>query len=132
MMISLNKTIPPGMQDIVGISVGESPRALLDYYIGVKVQRFDPKDQDQDDLLLVKNEPGGKEQVDAGWRKIWEGARPGDKKEVFRLYGRNEETNGHLLIKASWRKPTLSKVGAPRTRQKGPGRPGRAFQSKPG
>ncbi len=90
MMISMGKTIPPGMQDIVGISIGESQRALLDYYVGVKVQRFDQKDQDQDDLLLVKDSPGGKEHVDSGWSKIWEGARPGETKEVFRLYRRNE------------------------------------------
>ncbi len=87
-MISMGKAIPPGMQDIVGISIGESQRALLDYYVGVKVQRFDPKDQDQDDLLLVKDSPGGKEHVDSGWSKIWEGARPGETKEVFRLYRR--------------------------------------------
>jgi hypothetical protein len=110
MMISLNKAIPPGIQDVVGISVDESPRAMLDYYVGVKVQRFDPEDQDQDDLLLVKNEPTGKEQVDAGWCKIWEGARPGDTKEIFRLYSRKEETDKKLPLAASSRKLKLKKV----------------------
>jgi 4-amino-4-deoxy-L-arabinose transferase-like glycosyltransferase len=110
MMISLGKAIPSKMEDIVGISIGESQRALLDYYVGVKAQRFDPKDQDQDDLLLVKNELGGNEQVDTGWRKIWEGERQGDTKEVFRLYGRNEEADGKSLITASRRKPKLRKV----------------------
>jgi TatA/E family protein of Tat protein translocase len=85
MMISLGKAIPPGTQEVAGISVWESPRAMLDYYVGVKVRRFEPKDQNPYDLLLVKDNPDGKEQVDAGWRKIWEGARPGDTKEVFYL-----------------------------------------------
>jgi len=110
MMISLGKAIPPGTQDIAGISVWESPRAMLDYYVGVKVRRFEPKDRNQYDLLLVKDEPGGKEQVDAGWREIWEGARPGDTKEVFRLYSRNEEPNRKLLVAESRRKPKLNKV----------------------
>jgi hypothetical protein len=88
MMISLGKTIPPGMQDVAGISAGKIPRPLLDYYVGVKVRRFEPKARDQYDLLLVKNEPGGMEQVDAGWREIWEGARAGDTREHFRLYER--------------------------------------------
>jgi hypothetical protein len=117
MMISLNKAIPPGIQDVVGISVDESPRAMLDYYVGVKIRRFEPKGQNPYDLLLVKDNPGGEEQVDAGWRKIWEGARPGDTKEVFRLYSRDEKPNGNLLITASRRKLKLKKVqGLPEER----------------
>ncbi len=104
MMTSLGKAIPPGTQEIAGISVWESPRALLDYYDGVKVRRFEPNDRDRYDLLLVKDNPDGKEQVGAGWRKIWEGARPGDTKEVFRLYSRNEETDIKFPITASRRK----------------------------
>lgn len=117
MMISLGKAIPPGTQDIAGISVWESPRAMLDYYVGVKIRRFEPKDRNQYDLLLVKDNPGGEEQVDVGWRKIWEGARPGDTKEVFRLYSRNEKPNGNPLITASRRKLKLKKVqGLPEER----------------
>ncbi|HEY6097438.1 MAG TPA: hypothetical protein VIU83_05225, partial [Candidatus Deferrimicrobium sp.] len=110
MMTSLGKAIPPGTREIAGISVWESPRALLDYYDGVKVRRFEPNDRNQPDLLLVKDNPDGKERVDAGWRKIWEGARPGDTKEVFRLYSRNEDTNGKLLITAFRRKIKQKKV----------------------
>lgn len=93
---------------------------MLDYYVGVKVRRFEPKDQDQYDLLLVKDNPGGKEQVDAGWREIWKGARPGDTKEVFRLYSRNEKPNGNMRITASRRKLKLKKVqGLPGTGKRG-------------
>jgi 4-amino-4-deoxy-L-arabinose transferase-like glycosyltransferase len=121
MMTSLGKAIPPGTQEIAGISVWESPRALLDYYVGVKVRQFEPNDRDRYDLLLVKDKPGGEEQVDAGWRKIWEGERPGDTNEVFRLYSRNEKPNGKLLITASRRKLKLKKVeGLPGTGKKVP------------
>ena len=75
-MISLVNAIPPGTQNIAEISAGGSQREMLDYYVGVKVRRFEPKARDQYDLLFVKDEPGGKEQVDAGWREIWEGSRP--------------------------------------------------------
>ena len=113
MMISLGKAIPPGTQNIAEISAGGSQREMLDYYVGVKVRRFEPKARDQYDLLLVKDEPGGKEQVDAGWREIWEGARQGDTKEVFRLYSRNVEMDGNPLITASRRKLKLKKVQGP-------------------
>ena len=110
MMTSLGKAIPPGTQVVAGISVWESPRAMLDYYVGVKVRRFEPEDRNQYDLLLVKDDPDGKEQVDTGWRKIWEGARPGDTKEVFRLYSRNEEPDTKLPVTASRWMPKLNKV----------------------
>ena len=116
-MTSLGKALPPGTQEIAGISVWESPRAMLDYYVGVKIRQFEPKDPNQFDLLLVKDEPGGKEQVDAGWSKIWEGARPGDTREVFRLYSRNEEPDTKSLVMESRRKPTLHKVVALRNRR---------------
>jgi hypothetical protein len=90
---------------------------MLDYYVGVKVRRFEPKGQNQYDLLLVKDNPDEKEQVHADWSKIWEGARPGDTKEVFRLYSRNEMPNGKFPITASRRKPKLKKVqGLPEER----------------
>jgi hypothetical protein len=57
---------------------------MHDYNVGVTVRRFEPKARDPHDLLLVKDEPGGKEQVEAGWREIWEGARPGDTREHLR------------------------------------------------
>jgi 4-amino-4-deoxy-L-arabinose transferase-like glycosyltransferase len=130
MMISLGKAIPPGTQEVAGISVPESPRAMLDYYIGVEVRRFDPKAGDHHDLLLVKDNPGGKENVDAGWRKIWEGARPGETKEVFRLYSRNGEPYQKLPSTVSRRKHPLKKVqGFPGTGNRAPD--AQRFTTKP-
>jgi 4-amino-4-deoxy-L-arabinose transferase-like glycosyltransferase len=110
MMTTLGKAIPPGTKEVAGISVAESPRALVDYYVGVKVRRIEPQERNPYDLLLVIANPGVKERADAGWSKIWEGARPGDDKEVFRLYGRNEKPETKPPVTASRRKPKLSKV----------------------
>ncbi|HEY3491021.1 MAG TPA: hypothetical protein VGK27_13005 [Candidatus Deferrimicrobiaceae bacterium] len=110
MMVSLGKAIPAGTQEIAGISVWESSRAMLDYYIGVKVRQVAPKDRDQYDFLLVRDNPDGNEQAGAGWNKIWEGARPGDTKEVFRLYSRNEEPDKRFSITSIRMKTKPKKV----------------------
>ncbi|MGE5189196.1 MAG: ArnT family glycosyltransferase [Gemmatimonadota bacterium] len=111
---SLGRAIPPGTREIAGISIGESHRALLDYYAGVDVRPFDPGDPSRYDFLVVRDRPGDGERVEDGWRKIWEGARPGDTKEVFRLYARTRDRDDGSPGIASADKPRPKASGGPR------------------
>nr|MCU0972538.1 hypothetical protein [Burkholderiales bacterium] len=40
------------------------------------------------DLLLTQGTATQEHAIGSGWKKIWEGARPGDSRERFRLYKR--------------------------------------------
>jgi hypothetical protein len=58
---------------------------MLHYVSDIKTQREEAAARRRDcDLLLTQG--GVKEEAMPGWRKIWEGARPGDKVERYRLY----------------------------------------------
>ncbi len=66
--------------------LGESQRAVLDYYFSVRPRPVD-RGGESAEYFLVQNY---KKQTyfpdEAAWALIWEGTRPGDKDEVYRLY----------------------------------------------
>lgn len=70
--------------------VGDAQRASFDYFDGIRTVEETSGAARGCRFLLVQvvghdppeTEPG------AGWRKIWEGRRPGDRSELFRLYRR--------------------------------------------
>ncbi len=84
---SLHKALPANYACITSRDVGDSQRAALDYHANVRVQRFEEVQYLGCDLYLIQDERGGDE-VDPGpnWRLIWEGKRPSDRKENFRLF----------------------------------------------
>ncbi|WP_137939054.1 hypothetical protein [Chitinivorax sp. B] len=78
----LKKALPVKYQCIAAAGMSADVASLFDYHggLGLKLNPDKPCD-----LLLVM---GTREEVlPAGnWRKLWEGARPGDNRERFRLY----------------------------------------------
>lgn len=64
--------------------LGEPQRAMLDYYADTKTQRLEvlPR-SDCPQLLTTEKSP---EAPPVGWRLVWQGTRPGDNREYFRLY----------------------------------------------
>lgn len=73
----------------LGVGVGDAQRALLDYFIGLRVT--DPGDPGAGrcPTLLAQVSPGHVAQVDARqWAPAWRGSRPGDRSESFVLYRR--------------------------------------------
>jgi hypothetical protein len=90
LLSSLRAALPADHGPVASIGLGESERAMLEYYAGVKTRRIEVNnDLKGIDLLLV--ESGGKQPAlpdGRTWRLIWEGTRPGGKKpkEVFRLF----------------------------------------------
>ena len=87
---SLAGAVPPG-REIARTSLGESERAMLDYYAGIETHQLVPGGRDDFDLLLVTARPGEEDSMGSGWVKIWEGSRPGDRKACFRLYSRADK-----------------------------------------
>ena len=73
----------------VGMGVGDAQRALLDYFIGLRLVRPAHPDASRCDTLLAQVSPGRSPRVDGKrWKETWRGSRPGDRSEAFVLYRR--------------------------------------------
>jgi 4-amino-4-deoxy-L-arabinose transferase-like glycosyltransferase len=70
-------------------AIGEPQRALLDYFGHVKTVRQELGSGAYCDFLLVQgSRAAGAPARAPGWTPVWEGARAGDDKELYRLYVR--------------------------------------------
>lgn len=88
MVTELGRALPKQYSCLAGRDLGESQRAMLHYFGGIVAQREENARQRRCELLLVQGHPAQEASPGAGWRKIWEGGRPGDKVERYRLYRR--------------------------------------------
>lgn len=75
---SLRRALPDDYGCIERRNLGLAQRAVLDYHAGLRTQAESPR-TDCRWLLSAGSAP-------AGWRKVWEGHRPGDRNERLRLY----------------------------------------------
>ncbi|MEO8006598.1 MAG: glycosyltransferase family 39 protein [Betaproteobacteria bacterium] len=83
----LAQALPEKHGCIYSRSLGEPQRAMLDYFGKVLTVRLEkPGDHPDCGLLIVQDKWKQPTQVSAPWKLIWEGRRPGDKLERFRLY----------------------------------------------
>jgi 4-amino-4-deoxy-L-arabinose transferase-like glycosyltransferase len=88
MIADMQKTLPAKYTCISSLNLGEPQRAMLQYFAGIITWRVDVPGRKRNDcdLTLVQG-AADEEHVPLGpWKKIWEGARPGDKVERYRLY----------------------------------------------
>lgn len=72
-------------------NLGESQRGLLDYFAGIRtlrVERVQPAMRECE-LLLWQGSARDPDLFGPPWVKLWEGARPGDRRELYRLYRRD-------------------------------------------
>ncbi len=86
---SLKAALPAERGCIAGRGLGSTQRAAFHYFAGIQTARDGSRAAAQCRLYLVQ----GAAQKEAppsgsGWRKIWEGSRPSDRSERFRLYAR--------------------------------------------
>lgn len=88
MIASLQQALPPHYNCIASANLGEPQRAMLDYYAGIVTRRAEAAGEQDCSLLLVQGSSNSPYVPAAGWRPLWEGARPGDKAERFWLFGR--------------------------------------------
>ncbi|OIP09762.1 MAG: hypothetical protein AUK49_06535 [Betaproteobacteria bacterium CG2_30_68_42] len=84
---SLARALPPAGGRLCGYNLGAAQRASLDYFAGIRTRAVASPAQPGCALLLMQAagrnadpSPG------TGWRKLWEGRRPGDRRELFRLF----------------------------------------------
>ncbi len=89
MMVDMQRALPKKYNCISSRDLGEAQRAALHYFAGIIASREEiPERQRQCDLLLVQGKPLDENVLPGQWKKIWEGHRPGDKDERYRLYQR--------------------------------------------
>ncbi|MBK9956058.1 MAG: hypothetical protein IPP18_13270 [Rhodocyclaceae bacterium] len=79
---SLEAALPVDAGCVDRRGLGASQRASLDYFAGIRTRATDSKCP----WLLVQSHP--REKPPADWAKVWEGRRPGDRDEIWRLYRR--------------------------------------------
>jgi hypothetical protein len=85
--VSMQRALPKQYDCIASRDLGDAQRAMLHYYLGVITQREETAPR-KCQLLLVQGVPQVEGSLGAGWKKIWDGGRPGDKDERYRLYRR--------------------------------------------
>lgn len=87
---SMRPFLAPDAGCVASPGLGESERAMLSYYTGVVTQRVELKQAADCRLLLVEDWRGeAPHRVDGRrWAAVWEGTRPADDRERFRLYRR--------------------------------------------
>ncbi len=86
-ILSLQAVLPASANCVASRQLGEPQRALLDYFAGLRTQRLELSATNNCDYLLVqgtRQSPIVEDQTD--WQLLWEGARPGDNIELYRLY----------------------------------------------
>ena len=73
----------------IGAGVGDAQRALLDYFVGLRVLAPGHRDAGRCDTLVAQVTRDRSPHVDATrWQEAWRGSRPGDRTEAFVLFRR--------------------------------------------
>lgn len=81
----------PGHRCITSKGLGESERGMFHYHAGVVTKRVEVGNAIGCDLHLVQQRGAAVDDSPGpGWRKLWQGKRPGDEKERFVLWQRLE------------------------------------------
>jgi len=89
MIAAMSAAMPQKYRCLSSRELGEPQRALLHYFAGIITEREESLARGRVcDLLLVQGKPQYEIAPPGPWKKIWEGGRPGDKDERYRLYQR--------------------------------------------
>jgi hypothetical protein len=85
--LQLRSKVPVNAGCIAARSLGVPQSAALDYHGGIRTRPFDALKPRECPLILVQGNP--RDEFDApgaGWSKLADVGRPGDKSERYRLY----------------------------------------------
>jgi len=86
---AIAKALPADHGCLAERGLNDTQRASLAYFVGIEPAALDSKGgQACDWLLLVGDTRQELALPDGRWRKVWEGSRPAERKEKFRLYRR--------------------------------------------
>jgi len=88
----------PATGCLASLRLGEPQRALLVYYARTTTVRLEVEPDAACSALLVQGtRVTGAQPLSDGWTLVWEGARPGDDKELYRLY-RHDVVADHPIV----------------------------------
>jgi hypothetical protein len=89
MIYAVQKALPKRYDCVSSYNLGEPQRALFHYFANIMTYRETVPDRKREcDVLFVQGFTNYIYVPGTNWTKIWEGARPGDNKELFQLYRR--------------------------------------------
>jgi 4-amino-4-deoxy-L-arabinose transferase-like glycosyltransferase len=89
MVVELTGALPSKYRCVSSRELGEAQRAMLHYFGHIVTYREESPERRRDcDLMLVQGTLHGEAVPGPDWSKIWEGSRPGDRTERYRLYQR--------------------------------------------
>jgi 4-amino-4-deoxy-L-arabinose transferase-like glycosyltransferase len=89
--VSMQRALPARYDCMSSRDLGESQRASLHYFAGIITHREEvPARRRACELLLIQGRPQEETLMGAPWEKIWEGGRPRDRDERYRLYRRTK------------------------------------------
>ena len=89
MIAGMGTALPSTYRCVSSRDLGTPQRAMLHYFAGIVTYRDESPERRRDcDLMLVQGVPQEERAPGGEWTKIWEGNRPGDKAERFRMYRR--------------------------------------------
>jgi len=86
---AIAQTLPANHGCLAERNLSDTQLASLAYFVGIEpVAESSPAARDCDWLLVVGNTRRALAAPSGEWSKVWEGSRPGDRKEKFQLYRR--------------------------------------------
>lgn len=86
-MFGLEQALPAKFTCIASKNIGQPQEALLDYYTNLKLVSSESPASLKCDLLLTQQDRNRKALApESSWLLIWEGKRPADRHERFKLY----------------------------------------------
>lgn len=83
---ALRVQLPETRKCVAAINLGEPQRAMLDYFAQLRFVKAELNGATGCDWLLTQGSKESGPKVDSVWQLSWEGSRPGDNSERFRLY----------------------------------------------
>lgn len=95
--VKLTRALPADYNCVHSLNVGESQAKLLYYYSNIVLVPVQQTEQLHCDLYLIQDRKGAGKMVPSGeWKLIWQGKRPANRKEFFRLFQREKIATENL------------------------------------
>ncbi len=89
MIAEMRAATPSNARCYTSRNLGEPQRAMLQYFAGIVTMREEVWGANYDcNMLLIQGDSTNEPSVSPRWHKVWEGSRPGDGVERYRLYQR--------------------------------------------
>jgi 4-amino-4-deoxy-L-arabinose transferase-like glycosyltransferase len=86
--VEMSAALPEKHRCIFSQDVGDAQLAMLDYFGGIATTRVVRRECN---VLITHDQWGDETSIGPPWTLVWEGGRPGDRDERYRLYTRTDD-----------------------------------------